>query len=392
MRSQQEIVSNSGAKPADPFEYGFREVLTLLKHNRNVIAGSVISSLVIGSAYLLITPVQYTATALLLIDSRSTVRPSSQMRPTDAIGESAYVETQVGVLRSERIARLVISEHRLHERPEFKEEPSSLSQASAQESDDVQGAADAHLALERVPAKAVKEFGRRMGIKRSQSTYIIDISFTYSDPQVAADIANAIAQAYLNDRLSAREEAIRSASTWLQQRALDLRRQTQAAETALDEFRNSSAAIGSSRSVLRDLKLTAQTYRLISESFHKQFLETSQEQYFSPVDARILSEAWTPAERSQPRRSLVLATAAGFGLAIGFLIALLRGDGRKPPVKTKGRKPRERGAVPRARPMGISELRAISRAGDFQRLPRSKNEHNSDVTGLKSRRPRTGSS
>jgi nucleoside-diphosphate-sugar epimerase len=103
----------------------------------------------------------------------------------------------------------------------------------------------------------------------------------------------------------------------------------EAAETALDEFRNSTAAIGSSRSALRDLESTAQTYRQISESFQKQFLETSQEQYFSPLDARILSEAWTPAEKSHPRRSLVLAIAAGFGLAIGFLIALLRGASRK---------------------------------------------------------------
>jgi uncharacterized protein involved in exopolysaccharide biosynthesis len=334
VRTQQEIVSSSGVKPAERFESGFSEVLMLLKWNRGVVAGAVLSSLLVGAAYLWITPAQYTATALLLIDSRSNVLPSSQMRAIDANSESAYVETQVGVLRSERIARLVISEHRLHERPEFQERPSLFSQASAQASVGGQEAAGAQLALELLPAKAVREFGRRMGIKRSQSTHIIDISFTHEDPQLAAVIANAIAQAYLNDRLSAREEAIRTASTWLQQRALDLRRQTQAAQTALDEFRNSNAATGSSRSVLRDLESTAQTYRLISESFHKRFLETSQEQYFSPLDARIVSEAWTPAERSQPRRSLVLAIAAGFGLAVGCLIALLRGDGRKHPISS----------------------------------------------------------
>jgi uncharacterized protein involved in exopolysaccharide biosynthesis len=185
------------------------------------------------------------------------------------------------------------------------------------------------MALEHVPARAVKEFARRIDIKRSQSTYIIDISFTYRDPEVAADIANAVAKAYLQDRLAAREEAIKGASTWLQQRALDLRRQTQAAETALDEFRNTNAMAGSSRSVLRDLESTAQTHRMISESFLKQFLETSQEQHFSPLDARIVSEAWTPADRSHPRRLRVLVIAAGIGLAIGFLIALMRGSRRQ---------------------------------------------------------------
>lgn len=339
MRHEKEFISVANARPVDPFELGSSEVLTLLRRNRGVIATTVVLSLMAGVAYLFVTPPEYTARALLLIDSRSNVRPSSQVRATDANSELAYVETQVGVLKSERIARLVIAEQRLYERPEFKDTVPPLSRASAQaevaQTEAVQTAAappDANkgpLSLELVPAKAVREFGRRMEIKRSQSTYIIDIGFTHRDPQVAADIANAIAHAYLDERLNAREEALRSASTWLQQRAVDLRRQTQAAETALDEFRNNSAAPGSSRSALRELELTAQTHRLISESFHKQFLETSQEQYFSPLDARIVSQAWTPSERSHPRRSFVLAVSAGFGLAIGFLIALLRGDGRR---------------------------------------------------------------
>ena len=125
--------------------------------------------------------------------------------------------------------------------------------------------------------------------------------------RIAADIANAIAYAYLADRLKSREQAIRSTSDWLQKTALDLRRQTQSAETALDEFRDGNSVTGSSRSVLRDLESTAQTYLLISESFHKRFLETSQERSFSPLDARVVSEAWPSAERSSPKRTLVLA-------------------------------------------------------------------------------------
>jgi len=327
MPTQQNLVPINDARHLGSFDLGFGEVLALLKHNASVIVGSVLLTLAAAFVYLSMTPPEYTATTLLLIDTRSNVRPTAQLRATDANSESTYVETQVGVLRSERIARMVIADKRLYERPEFRDRSSPPSHDEPRGSATTPRKADPPLALELVPAKAVKEFGRRMDVRRSQSTYIIDISFTHRDPQVAADVANAIAKAYLQDRLNAREEAIRNASTWLQQRALELRRQTQAAETALDEFRNTNS-IASSRSALRDLESTAQSHRLISESFMKQFLETSQEQNFSPLDARILSEAWTPVERSRPRWFRVLAIAAAFGLAMGFLFALIRGDGR----------------------------------------------------------------
>jgi uncharacterized protein involved in exopolysaccharide biosynthesis len=107
---------------------------------------------------------------------------------------------------------------------------------------------------------------------------------------------------------------------------MDLRRETQVAETALDEFRNNNPGVGnSSRSILRDLESTAQTYRVISETFQKRFLETSQQLYLLTPDARIVSKAWPPSDKSHPKSTLILVVAAALGLACGFLIAIVRG-------------------------------------------------------------------
>src|SRR5207244_4333881 len=141
-----------------------------------------------------------------------------------------------------------------------------------------------------------------------------------------ATIVNAVSQAYIADQAKSREQVIDSTSQWLRLRTMDLRKETLAADTALDEFRNSNPGVGSSsRSILRDLESTAQTYRMISESFQKRFLETSQQLYFLAPDARVVSRAWPPSERSHPRRVLILSVAAALGLAAGFLIALVRG-------------------------------------------------------------------
>lgn len=320
MRHERDLeLLGTAKRSAEAFELDFAEAFRTLWRNRSLIALCVGGFVALAVGYLLVTPTQYTAVALLLIDSRSNTLPSQQLRVTDANSESAYVETQVGVLKSERIARAVITDQKLFDIPEFKE-PAQDSKREAQPSPPVASEA----ALSTVPASAVKQFARRMDVKRSQSTFLIEIGFTYTDPRLAAEIANAIARSYLADRYAAREQALRNTSQWLQVRALDLRRETQNAEIALDEFRNNNPG-NTSRSVLRDLESTAQTYRAISESFLKRFLEISQEQYFSPVDARIVSEAWPPASGSYPKKLLVIAVAAAMGLAAGFVLALVRG-------------------------------------------------------------------
>ncbi len=314
-----QAAAEAGPSPSSG-DFGLSEVVDLLIDNRLVIAVSVAITMTIAVVYLLTATPLFTATTLLLIDSRNSSLNSTQMRVTDANSDSAYVETQVGVLNSEHIVRTVIFEQKLYELPEFKSknDPSPAPSADA-------AAADKERTFDIVPASAVKEFRKRLEIKRSPSTYIIDIIFTYKDPEKAAAIANAVAQAYIADQMKSREQAILSTNQWLRLRTADLRRETQAAETALDEFRSNNAVRGnSSRSILRDLESTAQSYRLISDSFQKRFLETSQQLYLLTPDARIVSKAWPPSDKSHPRSTLILAVAAALGLASGFLIAIVR--------------------------------------------------------------------
>jgi uncharacterized protein involved in exopolysaccharide biosynthesis len=315
--------------PAQPvpekIELKFEEVILLLKHHWRTIVVSVVACLAIAAGYLVVTPPMYTATTLLLIDARSNVLPIQQVRPTDANTESAHVETQVELLRSERISRAVIVTENLMLLPEFSRSRGlfGFSPPVAAASTDMQGSNEAENA---VTAAAVKLFHSRLAVKRIAATHIIDISFNHSDPKIAARIANAVATAYLNEQLTQRDEFIRTTSQWLRQRSLDLLSEAHAAETALIKFRSSNAAgDASSRIVLRDLETTAQTYRWFSESFQKRFLEASQGATFNIVDARVVSPAWPPSEKSHPKKTLTLAVALAVGLAIGFLIALVLG-------------------------------------------------------------------
>ena len=63
---------------------------------------------------------------------------------------------------------------------------------------------------------------------------------------------------------------------------------------------------------------------MISDNFQKRFLETSQQLYFLTPEARVVSKAWPPPERSHPKTTMTLAIAITLGLAAGVLIAIVR--------------------------------------------------------------------
>jgi len=322
-------------------ELSFDEVIALVRLHWSIIAYSVLACLAMAAAYLFITPAQYTASTLLLIDARSNVLPTQQIRAMDANAESAHVETQVEVLRSERITRAVIVSEELTKlrefsgtrgsllsriglaRPNAASNPGTPAPVTAASEKPGKGSPE-----DAVPAAAVKEFQSRLTVKRNAPTHIIEISFRHSDPKLAAKIANAIASSYSTEQLRQRDEIIRSTSQWLRQRSVELLSEAHAAETALLKFRSSPAMTdASSRIVLRDLETTAQTYRWFSENFQKRFLETSQSGTFNLADARVVSEAWPPIDKSHPKSLLTLAIAGAAGISIGFLIALAMGKG-----------------------------------------------------------------
>jgi polysaccharide biosynthesis transport protein len=75
---------------------------------------------------------------------------------------------------------------------------------------------------------------------------VLDISYTANDPDRAAQIANAVADAYIVDQLDAKFHANRRASNWLQERVGALRDQAAVAERAVVAFKreNNIVAVG----------------------------------------------------------------------------------------------------------------------------------------------------
>ena len=80
-------------------------------------------------------------------------------------------------------------------------------------------------------------------VTRLGRSYIEQIAYTSLDRNKAARIANAFADAYIEDQLQAKFEATRRASAWLEQRIGELRQQASDAYKAVQDFKSENSII-----------------------------------------------------------------------------------------------------------------------------------------------------
>ena len=175
----------------------------------------------LGAVYLINTPPSYTAKAMLLIDSRKyNLMPVQQQR--DMYGDfpldTAAVDSQVEVLKSENIALSVIKNLHLMQDPEFNASSGGgLMGAIVDFIFNPIGPIVSFIANRtgsREPAleyeltrQAIGALKGGLSVNRVGYSYVIEIAFRSSQPGLAARIANGITDAYILDQLDAKYQA-----------------------------------------------------------------------------------------------------------------------------------------------------------------------------------------
>ncbi|MBI5128464.1 MAG: polysaccharide biosynthesis tyrosine autokinase [Rhodopseudomonas palustris] len=215
-------------------------------------------SLLLAVLYLFTAVPQFTSTASMVIDTRKVQLFQQQSILGDIGVDSATIETQVEILKSENISLAVIRELRLTEDPEFVGSGGGLLGAIAR----LLSSADEKSELE-LTRTALERFEKNRTIKRLGLTYVMEIGFTSIDPQKAARIANAIADAYIVDQLEAKYQATRRASVWLQDRIKELRTQASVAQRAVVDFKQTNNIVDTGGRLMNEQQLAEVNSQLI---------------------------------------------------------------------------------------------------------------------------------
>jgi succinoglycan biosynthesis transport protein ExoP len=195
-----------------------------------IILCSVLFMCGIGLTYLLSAPEPYVAKAILKIDTRKfQLFQQSASFGDQLVDAGADVESHLEALKSENLALKVISELHLADDAEFGLAPaipmiSNLIETQKPESESWR------------IRNAVRIFEKRCKIER-QGVFLIAISCESANAERSAQIANAVAQAYIAQQLDAKYEVTRQGSKWLEGRIRELRHQVSAAEKAVIDYK-----------------------------------------------------------------------------------------------------------------------------------------------------------
>lgn len=190
-------------------------------------------------------PSRYTATGEVLYDPAGyAVQELQSILRVDPTTD-AVLNSQAEILRSLRIAARVADRLDLAADPAFNpalRPPGLLHRALAA----LSPALAARLAPS--PAMPAREAVLRAVEAATQvvpvhASRVLSVSFTASDPAIAARAVNLIMQDYIDDQVSTKVDAVRRASDWLKHRAGELRTQVREQEDRIAAYRSRSGIV-----------------------------------------------------------------------------------------------------------------------------------------------------
>ncbi|HEX2554749.1 MAG TPA: polysaccharide biosynthesis tyrosine autokinase [Microvirga sp.] len=263
--------------PAKPATQTIAELLDLFLRRWKLVAAvsAVVVALVYG--YLLTLTPLYTATTVLLFEPRTENLVGQNIISGPSLDQAA-IDSQLLAIGSNALLQRVVTDQNLLADPEFGGKPSasmlqrvtsiltSPFSRAAPESEptgetDMAGAVDASSAR---MALAVSRLRNAIEVQRQPRAWAANISVTSVNRAKAATLADAVADAFIDDKLEARYERARRAANWLASRIEVLGADVKKAEQAVAEYRARYNIAEQRAATLSDQQITDLNGRLVN--------------------------------------------------------------------------------------------------------------------------------
>ena len=187
-----------------------------------VLAATVLATALVS----MVIPKTYVATTAVVVDKRDEQSlTSGNDRPLRE--QSGYVQTQVDVITSPKVARKVAKELGMT--------ADEKTQKRYESETDGAGTIDDWVATQLL---------KRLKTDTSSSS-VIQIMYSSSDPKMAADVANAFARAYMETTLDLRTEPAREATTWFNEQMKELRTNLEKSQAKLAAYQKEKGIFAS---------------------------------------------------------------------------------------------------------------------------------------------------
>lgn len=220
--------------------------------------------------YLIYTPPEFYASTNVILQPRNSFSTVQGTDPSllQVNLDNSQVESQIQIVKSERVLRYVFQTLNLQNDPEFVGKPIT--------DPDPKG----ELARRRTEA-AFQSFSDRVTVRRIGQSLVLEIGFRSRSSARAASLANSITASFMREQILGKAVSLQSSNDWLQVRKDEVNAQQKAVEDAVR-----TGDLG--------------------------------QQQFSASDSRIISAAAEPLAKSYPQTKLILALAFALALLTGL--------------------------------------------------------------------------
>ena len=252
---------------------------TLRKRKWAIFAFALIITLLAGVVAFVSTPI-YEAKTTLQIETNKQKVVSIEDIYAGGGSSREYFQTQVEIIKSREVALKTIIKLKLYDNPEYDPRaPKKGVAAMLQQLGFATKEAPKEWTEQLLADATLGKFTSNLSIEPVRLSLLVIIRFSSSNPVLAANVTNALAQTYIENDLDARFQMTNSATSWLQERLSGLKAKLNQSEQILQGYREKSGMVNIEKSAqsgagqqieqLQTRLIEARTRRAEIEATHK---------------------------------------------------------------------------------------------------------------------------
>lgn len=260
-----------GLAPSDaPGGLDLQSVIRAVRRRLNLMAGVFLCVFALATLFTLTLKPRYTATSSVIVNTQSAKVIDIGAVMQGLAPNSAVIDTEAEILKSRSLLSKVVKRLDLVENPEFnpaRVPPSGMDQFKSglksfiksvlpgggdEATDEALSEEDILKAEQAELDGVIAGVQGAISINRLGPTYIIEINATSSTPDMAALLANTVADVYLDNQLETKFDATRRAKSWLDDRVVALRDEVREAESKVEAHRARTGLLSAEGSTLTE--------------------------------------------------------------------------------------------------------------------------------------------
>lgn len=189
-------------------------------------------------AYILLTSPLYTAKTTIFLDQNQADAVSDATSSELRKFEAAEIESQVEIIKSRRVGLQVLE----------------ILKNSGYVGFDARDFEN--------PDEKIEEIAKNLSVLRVGETYVISIGYTDTNPERSAVVANAFAQAFIDDQIASLSEASSKSAQWINIKIEELKKKAIEANDKLQAYRQKNNVVSIEGKSLEDQSISGLNMKL----------------------------------------------------------------------------------------------------------------------------------